>query len=144
MSSEVLALVAERDPALRQLTGSVLRQAGYDVRECSNALQLKAELYSSPVLATENALLVLSADIAAQCASELRMLERARAATPRHPPAYVFVCEFGALKQFTPPGVSEHEVAAVLEKPFDVDELERVALRCLARKAPGRAQEWKP
>jgi len=25
-----------------------------------------------------------------------------------------------------------------------VDELERVALRCLARKAPGRAQEWKP
>jgi hypothetical protein len=125
-----LALLAERDAALRQLIALALKNACYDVRQCSNALQLKAELYSSPIMTSESALLVLNIELAAQCAPEISTLERVRSNARTTRPQFLLICEFGGVKQLTLPGVREPRVAAVLEKPFDLDELERIARTC--------------
>jgi DNA-binding response OmpR family regulator len=122
-----LALLAERDPALRQLIALALKNAGYDVRQCSNTLQLKAELYSSPILTTQRALLVLNLELAVQCAVELSTLERVRSKARASRPSYLLICEFGGSKQFALPSVEQLEVIGILEKPFDLDELERLA-----------------
>jgi len=119
--SSVLALLAERDAALRHLMALALRSAGCDVRQCSNVLQLRAELYSSPIHSWERVVLVLNIEIATQCTSELVAMERIRAAARLRRADHVFVCEFGGLKRFTAPG---------LEKPFDLDELEQIARAC--------------
>lgn len=131
-----LALLAERDAALRQLIALALQNAGYDVRQCSNALQLKAELYSSPILTAENALLTLNLELATQCTVELATLERVRSNARSSRPHFILICEFGGQKQFSLPGLAELRIAATLEKPFDLDELERIARTC---REPGRA-----
>jgi hypothetical protein len=137
--SSVLAVLAERDAALRQLMALALKSAGCDVRQCSNALQLKAELYSSPIHSWDRAILVLNVEIAAQCVSELAAMTRVRA--NEHVPRadFVFVCEFGGLKRFMAPGLDESSIIRVLEKPFDLDELERIARTHSpsSRSAPG-------
>ena len=117
-----LALLAERDAPLRQLIALALKNAGYDVRQCSNVLQLKAELYSSPILTTETALLVLNVELAAQCGIELATLGRVRPTARSSRAQFLFICEFGGLKQFTSSGIHDSQVVGVLEKPFDLDE----------------------
>lgn len=131
--AQPLALLAERDAALRQLIALALGAAGYDVRACSNALQLKAELYSSPIVSTECALLVLNVELAAQCALELATLVRVRSSERTARALFLFICEFGGLRQFTPSGVADRDIVGVLEKPFDLDELEVLARTCRAR-----------
>ena len=115
-----------------------LQSAGYDVRQCSNALQLKAELYSSPILTVENALLALNLELGTQCTVELATLERVRSNARSTRPHFIFICEFGGQKQFSLPGVPELRVAATLEKPFDLDELERAARTCREQLRPSR------
>jgi len=125
-----LALLAERDAAMRQLLALALKNAGYGVRQCSNALQLKAELYSSPILTAENALLVLNLELAAQCTVELSTLERVRSNARSERPQFLVICEFGGVKEFSLSGVGDLRIAGVLEKPFDIDEVERIARTC--------------
>jgi hypothetical protein len=108
----------------------VLQGAGYEVREASNALQLKVELQSRYIFSAEGALLVLSADIAGQCATELAALVPARSLARLPRAWFIYTCEFGELRQ--PPGLGEDHVLGMLEKPFDLDELERMASTCHA------------
>jgi hypothetical protein len=125
--ASVLALLAERDTALRQLMALALKGAGCNVRQCSNVLQLKAELYSSPIRAAARALLVLNVEIGAHCASELAVLGRARASERIAGAAFVFVREFGGSKGLALSGLDQDSVLGVFEKPFDLDDLERIA-----------------
>ncbi len=126
--SVALALIVERDAALRQLMSSSVARAGYDILECSNPLQLKVEAHSLPVVEVPKLLVVLSADVARECARELTALLRARASAGM--PAFhaVFTCEFGAVQPL--PVLGTYALMGVLEKPFELDELERIARGC--------------
>jgi len=125
-----LAVLAERDGALRPLIELALKHAGYAVRQCSNTLQLKAELTSNPILTTGHPLLVLNSQLAVQCAVELAMLSRERSKARTTRPRFLLIREFGDPRQFMLPGIDHAHVAGVLEKPFDLDELERLARAC--------------
>jgi len=125
-----LAVLAERDAALRPLIELALKQAGYAVRQCANTLQLKEELTSNPVLTTRNPLLVLNSQLAVQCAVELATLSRGRSQARRTRPRFLLIREFGDPMQFMLPGIDHAHVAGMLEKPFDLDDLERLARAC--------------
>ncbi len=136
--SAVLALLAERDAALRDLMRQAVRRAGYDVLECSNPLQLKVELRSSSVVEARGLLVILSTDLASQCAGELTTLLRARSHAGLAAVHAAFTCEFGAPQQ--PPAVGGYELVGVLEKPFELGELERIARGCHALSRPTGAE----
>jgi DNA-binding NtrC family response regulator len=135
-----VTLLAERDAALRQLMAQALQNAGCQVSQCSNALQLQAELYSSPILTAERALLVLNAEISEQCFTEIAAMGLVRSSARAARADFVFVCEFGGLKHFTPPDLDEHSVLRILEKPFDLDELERLASNYIESARPLRGR----
>ena len=127
------ALITERDNALRELMLDVLRKAEYDVRECSTALDLELELRSL-YLAADCVLFVLNADVAAACLGELSLVASARSSAGLARAQVIYTCEFGALRQ--PPDLGGCDLAGLFEKPFDLDELGRVARACRAPFVP--------
>lgn len=122
------AVLAERDPALRQLMLGVLKDAEYEVRECFDSLQLRVELGTAFVSKAEAALLVTSVDLAAQCVDQLSQVLWARLRAGLGYTPVIFTCEFGALKQA--PILGGCAVAGLFEKPFDLDEFARAVRSC--------------
>lgn len=129
-----LALLAEPNASLRRLIGTALRHVGYEVSEAANELQLKLKLFSSTILIAEDALLVLDRDIARHCVSELGALFRVRARVPSPAARFILMCEPGQGGALQATGLDRRQLAGVLQKPFDLHELER-----LARGGPDRA-----
>jgi DNA-binding response OmpR family regulator len=136
--SPSLALLAERDAALRQLMGRVLGEAGYDVRACASGVQLKGLLHSTPLGTADCALLVLQAELAADCSKELWDVIRLRSSARLSRVHVVFTCEFGALALV--PSIGDYHFAGLFEKPFDFDELESVARGCRAHFRQGQSE----
>jgi DNA-binding NtrC family response regulator len=122
-----LALVVERDPSLCRLMRNTVARADYDVIQCSNPPQLKLELAAAAVVEAPALLMVVSLEIARECSAEISALLRSR--TREHRPAVdmAFTVEFGAHRQL--PALGTYALAGVLEKPFQLDELQIIARR---------------
>jgi DNA-binding NtrC family response regulator len=135
--AKATALVVERDPALRRLMRNAVHQAGYEIAECSNSLQLKVELRTPNIVEASALLLVVSKDIARQCTEELVGLFRDRAKAGHSTVDVAFTSEFGAPEPA--PAIGPYTLVGVLEKPFSLDELERIARQCLGRDSARRA-----
>lgn len=73
---------------------------------------------------------MLNSQIAVQWAEELEMLARVRSKAGTTRPRFLLIRAFGDPGQFMLPGIDHAHVADVLEKPFDLDELERPAHAC--------------
>jgi hypothetical protein len=125
-----LVVLGESDPALRQLMSGILRGVGHDVRECSNPLQLQVELNLEGAVGAEHLLLVVNRTMAEHCLRDLVIAVRRRSTAGRERARVLYTCEMGHLNQPLPDIGHVHELG-VLEKPFDIDELERVARRDL-------------
>jgi DNA-binding NtrC family response regulator len=134
--AKATALVVERDPALRRLMRNAVHQAGYDIVECSNSLQLKVELRTANVVEASAVLLVVSKDVAKQCTEELVTLFRNRAKAGRSTVEVAFTSEFGAPEPA--PSMGPYALVGLLEKPFSLDELERIARQCLGGESATR------
>jgi len=107
-----------------------LTQAGYVVTESSNELQLEAELKVQPFLGARNSLLVLSSALATRCARPISLAsrERVRAGLPHA--RVILTCELGTLATLQQPELALCLWSGVLEKPFDMHELQSIALHC--------------
>jgi hypothetical protein len=125
-----LVVLGESDPALRHLMSGILRGVGHDVRECSNPLQLQVELNLEGAIAAERLLLVVNRTMADHCLRDLVIAVRRRSTAGREQARVLYTCEMGHLNQPLPNIGQVHDLG-VLEKPFDIDELERVAQRDL-------------
>jgi hypothetical protein len=131
-----LVVLGESDPALRQLMAGILRGVGHDVRECSNALQLQVELNLEGAVASDRLLIVVNRTMADQCVRDLASAIRHRSGAGRERARVLYTCEMGHLNVPLPEIGFVHDLG-VLEKPFDIDVLERVAQRDLvAEPAP--------
>jgi hypothetical protein len=111
----------------------VLRDVQYSVLECSNVIQLKAELVSDLFSTAESALFVINVDLAHRCVKELSAVALARSGAGCGRIQVVFTREFGDLT--LAPAVEDFVIKGTLEKPFDFDELQRIARPC---RAPSR------
>jgi DNA-binding NtrC family response regulator len=130
-----IALLAEQDAALRQLMRDVLRDVEYDVLECSNVIQLRAELVSKLFSTASRVLFVVNVDLAHRCIKELAAVAVARSVAGYDRVPIVFTREFGDLTQA--PIVEDLLVRGMLEKPFDFEELERISRFCGTRSGEG-------
>ncbi len=125
-----LVVLGESDTALRQLMAGILRAIGHDVRECSNALQLQVELNLEGAIASDRLLIVVNRAMADQCLRDLATAVRHRSVAGRERTRVLYTCEMGHLNVPLPEIGFVHDLG-VLEKPFDIDVLERVAQRDL-------------
>lgn len=125
-----LVVLGETDPALRQLMVGILRGVGHDVRECSNPLQLQVELNLEGAIAADRLLLVVSRGLAEDCLRDLVIAVRRRSTAGRERARVLYTCEMGHLSQPLP-DIGHVQDLGVLEKPFDIEELERFAQRDL-------------
>lgn len=126
--SNSVALLAEPDQALHDLMQRALAGAGYEVFGSCNALQVEAGLRMRPVRGARNLLYVLASRLAADCALAIAQasLERAQLGLPE--PQLVLTYEFGSLT--SPPELAGCVGRGVLEKPFDLYELQALAFEC--------------
>jgi hypothetical protein len=123
-----VALVAEPDRALCELMQRTLTAAGYEVFRSASMPQLEMGLRIRAVYRARNLLYVLASSLAAHSASAISAtsLERAHLSLP--PPQLILTCEFGALRAV--PDIAHCSARGVLEKPFDLYELQALAFEC--------------
>jgi hypothetical protein len=128
--SNSVALLAEPDPALRELMQRTLTDAGYEVVESSNVMQLELGLRAQPVFGARNVLLVIGARLATQCGLVIAavMLERAHMGLAEA--QLILTYEFGTLPTRPPPPIRPCVPRGALEKPFDLYELQAMAFEC--------------
>ena len=126
--SNSVALVAEPDRALRELMQRALTAAGYEVFESSNVLQLEVGLRVRTVYRAKNLLYVLASRLVTRClpAISAASLERAQLSLPEA--QLILTCEFGT--PTTAPNIPHCRARGVLEKPFDLYELQAIAFEC--------------
>ena len=133
------ALLAEPDRALRDLMHRTLAAAGYQVFESSNLLQLEVGLRVRTVFGAKNLLFVVGARLATQCALSISAAGRERARV-RLPQAQVIVTyEFGTLVTVPRPDLAPCLTRGLLEKPFDLLDLQAMALECWRSSVPSGA-----
>jgi hypothetical protein len=126
--SNTVALLAEPDQALRDLMRRTLAGAGYEVIESSNGAQLEAALRIPTVCRARNLLYVLASRLATDRAPAISAatLERADSGLPEA--QLILTYEFGAPK--ADPDLPGRLTRGVLEKPFDLYELQAMAFEC--------------
>lgn len=124
------ALLAEPDPSLRDLMRRALVAASYDVIDSSNVLQLEVGLRASAVYDAHNALFVFGARLAAQCSPAISAAARERARIGLPPAQIILTFEFGTLATLPRPELAPCVTRGALEKPFDLLELQAIALEC--------------
>jgi hypothetical protein len=126
--SNSVALLAEPDRALRDLMQRTLVAAGYEVFETSNVPQVEVGLRVRAVYRAKNLLYVLAARLAAACAPAISAaaLERANLGLPEA--QLILTFELGTVAP--PPVLARCVPRAVLEKPFDLHELQALAFEC--------------
>lgn len=107
-----------------------LADAGYEVVESSDVLQLEGDLRAPPVLAARNVLLVIGARLVTPCALAIAavMLERADVGLPQA--QLILTYEFGTLATLPPLAIAPCVPRGALEKPFDLYELRAMAFEC--------------
>ena len=113
--------MAEDDREMRTLLSLSLRKAGYEVVECQDGVTLLTHLaaYLLPVkYGRENFDLIIS-DIRMPGVTGMEVLE-GRPETAAFPPM-ILITAFG--DDETHRSAEKHGVAAMFDKPFDVDEL---------------------
>lgn len=125
-----VALIGESDRALRELMRRALEGAGYGILEIASSAQLEAEMRNGYVTSAPGALLAVSASMFDASAAVVVAFARWRAAINRPVPHVLLTCEFGTLRDFSPPDLGECAFAGILEKPFDLTLLQSVACRC--------------
>lgn len=107
-----------------------LSAAGYEVFESSNVLQLEVGLRVSAVFGAKNLIFVLGARLATQCALSIAASARERARV-RLPQAQVILTyEFGTLAAMPHAELAPCVLRGILEKPFDLHDLQAMALEC--------------
>lgn len=119
-------LVAEDVPEMRALLSTALRRAGYRTAECRDGWDLLNRLksYVLPMPREEKVDLVVS-DIRMPGLSGLEVLDGAECALDF--PPVILITAFGDAE--THRLAREGGAAAMLDKPFDIDELVRTAQR---------------
>ena len=125
-----LALLAESDASFRQLLCGVVAEAGFEVFESSSVPQLDVALRVRPILSREKVLLVLAVRLASLCTPSVLAASRERARLNLPLFHIVWTCEFGTLSGLSLPQVGPC-FTAVLEKPFDLQQLQAAAAVCL-------------
>lgn len=105
-----------------------LTAAGYEVFESSNVAQVEVALRVRAVYRAKNLVCVLASHMAAACAQGIAAaaLERAQWGLPEA--QLILTCEFGMLP--TAPDIARCGVRGVLEKPFELYELQALAFEC--------------
>ena len=106
-------LLAEDDSDLRELLQLVLEQSGYRVTGCSNGLELMEQLE-----AMANFDLVIS-DIRMPALTGLEVLESQTMSLNKLP----FICMTAFGDEATHAAARRFGATAILDKPFDVDEM---------------------
>lgn len=107
-----------------------LGAAGYEVFETSNVVQLEVGLRVSAVYGAQNVIFVLGARLATQCALSIAAAARERARS-RLPHAQVILTyEFGTLAGVPHAQLAPCVLRGVLEKPFDLQDLQAMAHEC--------------
>lgn len=124
------ALLAEPDRALRDLMRRTLAAAGYEVFESSNVLQLEVGLRVSTVFGSKNVVFVLGARLATQCALSITAAARERARVRLPHVQVILTYEFGTLTAMPHAELAPCVVRGILEKPFDLQDLQAMALEC--------------
>lgn len=133
---QALALVGESDRALRELMRRALEEAGYSVAESESAAQLEVALRTETAIDAPKALLVVSTAMFQACSGCVVTLTQWRAARG-HPAVFVLLtCEFGTLEDSSLPNFGACSSAGILEKPFDLALLQRIASGCRALGQP--------
>ena len=119
-----LVLVAEDVPEMRSLLATALRQAGYRAKECCDGWDLLNRLksYILPMPLEEKVDLVVS-DIRMPGLTGLEVLEGAHDAVSF--PPVILITAFG--DEETHRRAAEQGAAAMIDKPFDIDEFVRIA-----------------
>jgi DNA-binding NtrC family response regulator len=105
-----------------------LTAAGYQVFESSNVAQVEVSLRVRAVYRAKNLLCVLASRLAAECAQGIAAatLERAQWRLPEA--QLILTSEFGTLPMT--PDIARCVVRGLLEKPFDLYELQALAFEC--------------
>lgn len=122
-----LALLVETDHALSHLMQDALARAGFEVRACEKASWVRPALLSFNEVSNDDLLFVLSEHVARVQRAPLLAALKARFRSQETPLRTVFTADFASPEPL--PNLHELDVAAVLQKPFAPEELERVALR---------------
>jgi hypothetical protein len=128
--SQFVALIAEPDRALRDLMRRTLMVAGYQVFESSNVLQLEIGLRALSVFVAPNLLFVLGAQLAKPCVASISSAARERGRVGLAPPQLVLTYEFGNLATSPDLDLAPCLPRGSLEKPFDLYDLQTLAVEC--------------
>jgi hypothetical protein len=107
-----------------------LGAAGYEVFESSNVLQLEVGLRVSAVFGAKNVIYVLGARLATQCALSIAAAARERARVTLPHAQVILTYEFGTLAAMPHTELAPCVVRGILEKPFDLHDLQVMALEC--------------
>jgi hypothetical protein len=123
-----VALLAEPDRALRELMQRALTATGYEVFQCASIPDVEMAVRVRAVHRARNLLYVLASSLASDTASAISAtsLERAHLSLP--PAQLILTCDFGALRAV--PDIPQCLARGVLEKPFDLYELQALAFEC--------------
>lgn len=133
--SERKALVGESSPELRHLMRRSLNVAGYRVTDAGSPKVLVYQLHEPDVLAAPASLVVLSAQWHQQCAMALSAAASRRRQLRLPVLKIVLIHEWGTLGMMAPPALEHCEFVAMLEKPFELADLERIARSALTQVA---------
>jgi hypothetical protein len=112
---------------MRDLVSGALEAVGYEVFRAENARELASHVHEQGLLSANVVLLVLDAELAAQCAVPISAATTLRHQLGLPPVRLVLVYEWGELGLIERPDVSYCLPIAVLEKPFEVAELKDIA-----------------
>ena len=125
-----VALIGESDRALRELMRRTLEAADYAILEGGSALQLEVVLRTKHVTHAPRALLVVSIAMFEACSAVVEAFTQRRVALGLPTPHVLLTCEFGTLRNSSPPDFGECFSVGILEKPFDLTLLQGIAYRC--------------
>ncbi len=136
---DVAILIVEPSEAMRELMRRTLVSAGCadgTVSEAGSAPDLVTSLGGAELLSRQKLIVIVGATLVVPCASVLRHAARAREQLSLPALKLVILYEWGTLETFGLPTLGACETIAVLEKPFPLHELEKVAkLACVAQEA---------
>jgi hypothetical protein len=130
-----IALIAHSTPAMRELLSRTLAGIGHGVVGASDATELAREVHREDVLSCQSLLLVLSAKLATQCAVPISVAATRRWQIQLPPAKVILIYEWETLGVLDAPELHHCETVAVLETPFHVQELARVAQLAVAEVA---------
>jgi hypothetical protein len=104
--------------------------AGYEVLEGSNVVQLEVGLRARSVSGAGSVLFVLGARLAEHCALSIAAVARERARIGLDAAQLILTYEFGSLLSSPQMDLAPCLARGAFEKPFDLAELQELALLC--------------